>query len=234
MSVWLPEWRHSAGFASRDPEVLGRLQAGYPRFNMHQAVLRLEERLARWAAVAPGEGMKLFPSERTAAACQAYLNSVHQQKHGRDGARVALDGKLQESSGARSPPARDDGPAEQVYLVAYPHHLGDEACLFWQHTGYDVSSRFADYWLNNAPFLQQATGAGAGSRGPEALPVQEARAAADGMLRHIAGLYSTPETEASPEDVFLFLAGMSAITHTAVGLRTLAAGRQGYRVAAFG
>ncbi|UNI18370.1 Cystathionine gamma-synthase [Purpureocillium takamizusanense] len=83
----------------------------------------------------------------------------------------------------------------------------------------------------------------ANDHGLSTLPVEEAKKAAATMRQHIASLYSAEQVETTPEDVFLFQGGMSAITQVAVGLQGLAKERakgqeqqqqQAYRVAAFG
>lgn len=68
---------------------------------------------------------------------------------------------------------------------------------------------------------------------------------AEAMRQHISSLYSTDQVRTSPEDVFLFQGGMSAISQVVVGLQALAKEKvrwqrqrqrqqQAYRVAVFG
>ena len=168
MSVSLPQWGHFVAIIRNDAEVLGALKAGYPRFNIHRDVLSLEKKLTAWAASSsgsgpalaalPGEGVKLFPSERMAKECRRHLDKVVEATGGsKDAVRIAhitLDGALEQIGAEESTARFDDHAYGHVYVVAYPAHLTRVAFQFWLLTGYGVSSRFASFWLNNAPFLR--------------------------------------------------------------------------------
>ncbi|OAQ88597.1 PLP-dependent transferase [Purpureocillium lilacinum] len=248
VSVSLPQWGHFVAIIRNDAEVLGALKAGYPRFNIHRDVLSLEKKLIAWAASSsgsgpalaalPGEGVKLFPSERMAKECRRHLDKVVEATGGsKDAVRIAhitLDGALEQIGAEESTARFDDHAYGHVYVVAYPAHLTRVAFQFWLLTGYGVSSRFASFWLNNAPFLRPDHQEDATGRWREALPVEEAKEAANAMRNHIASLYSIDDVKATAEDVFLFQCGMAAITQTAGILRALAGERQDYRIAMFG
>ncbi|UNI20183.1 Cystathionine gamma-synthase [Purpureocillium takamizusanense] len=250
ISVSLPQWDHFVSIIRNDAKVLDTLKAGYPRFNIHRDVLDLEKKLIVWAAAAaestsgpalavpPKEAVKLFPSERMARACKGHLDKVANAIGGsKDLVRIAhvtLDGDLEQVRGEESTSGPyDDHAYGHVYVVAYPAPLGRVAFQFWLLTGYGVSSRFSSFWLHNAPFLASRTEKATRSW-REALPVEEAREAADAMRSHIASLYSTEDVQATAEDVFLFQCGMAAITQTAGVLRMLANERPDYRIVMFG
>ncbi|EPE27840.1 PLP-dependent transferase [Glarea lozoyensis ATCC 20868] len=245
--VSLPEWNHSIGFSCQDSEVLEALKSGYPRFSLHKAVSRLEERLLSWAtslpchtlALVPEEAIKLFPSDRMAKACQKYLQASEVENRGKMRVRVAhitLDGELEDISGVQAATWHDP-PEEHVFSVTYPSRLSRRAWKFWLHTGYGISSRFSAFWLKKASFLWHNHDVRI-NRSGKILPVEEAIEAAEAMREHIATLYSTQEVKATRGDVFLFQGGMAAITQTATCLSILCASRferkTGYRVAIFG
>ncbi|PHH92612.1 hypothetical protein CDD83_6539 [Cordyceps sp. RAO-2017] len=252
VSVSLPRWSDTEGWASRDPAVLARLQAGYPRFYVPHIVRLLGEKLVGWAAATPlsaaaqqrkqrlvsgpGQSNTLFPSERTARECRRYLAS----RDGGDGdealvgvLRFGFQGLVEVVDGApsacRPPPGRD------VYAVLYPDRLAPEAKAFWQHTGFGISSRFAAFWLDNAGFLRKK-GPAAPDGAVEASALQDGgRAATRSLRQRIARLYSTAPDNVGVQDVFLFPTGMSAISQAATALRSLPGRADGeYRVAVFG
>lgn len=120
-------------------------------------------------------------------------------------------------------------------MVTYPEQLGTEAKTFWQHTGYDISSRFAAFWLENAPFIRENDGGADDGAGSETLPTEDARRAAVSLRQRIAGFYCTAPNNMGADDVYLYPTGMSAIAHTALALSSLVdhTSRQ-HRVAVFG
>jgi len=226
---------------------LEALKSGYPRFSLHKAVSKLEERLLSWAtslpchqlALAPGSAIRLFPSDRMAKACQKYLQASEADNVGKVRVRVAhitLDGELEDISAVQSTTWHDPSE-EHVFFVAYPNHLSRHAWKFWLHTGYGISSRFAAFWLKNASFLWHAHDVKTNGPG-KLLPVKEAMKAAEAMRESIAALYSTQEVKATTGDVFLFQGGMAAITQTATCLSMLSGSRSdtetGYIVGIFG
>lgn len=244
MSVYLPTWRDTVAWARREPDLLARLKAGYPRFFVPLVVQELEKRLLEWTVSkqkcdtpheeptaklsAPEQLALLFPNEDLAETCRRYLET-HKQ-----GTTVVLhvtwDGRLQ---------VLKDGPSishrcglQDLYAVVYPQELASEGKAFWQHTGYGISSRCATFWLENAPFFH----------GPLAkhgniadLPLKEAEEASVILRRRIGGLLSSTANEVGMEAVYLYPTGMSAISHTAAALSSLRSdGQRRCRVAVFG
>ncbi|KAL3959989.1 hypothetical protein ACCO45_005106 [Purpureocillium lilacinum] len=213
VSVSLPQWGHFVAIIRNDAEVLGALKAGYPRFNIHRDVLSLEKKLIAWAASSSGSGPALAALPEATGGSKDAVRIAH----------ITLDGALEQIGAEESTARFDDHAYGHVYVVAYPTHLTRVAFQFWLLTGYGVSSRFAP------DHQEDATG-----RWREALPVEEAKEAANAMRNHIASLYSIDDVKATAEDVFLFQCGMAAITQTAGILRALAGERQDYRIAMFG
>lgn len=245
----LPKWSDTEGWASRDPDVLSQLKAGYPRFYVPHIVRDLTNKLVKWAAQqptvsigsrkptllipAPLPAAMIFPSLAMATACEEYLDKC--DKAAADGAiavlHVTFDGRVEIDDDARS--ESNPRPGQDLYMVLYPGQLASEAKSFWQHTGFGISSRCAAFWLKNAPFLHdQGT---TGRSGIEAPPVQDAKDASLVLRRRIAGLYSTAPNRVAMEDVYLYPTGMSAISLTASTLQSFRSdASQIYRVAVFG
>ncbi|PFH61353.1 hypothetical protein XA68_17602 [Ophiocordyceps unilateralis] len=231
VSVSLPTWRDTLGWAHRDARVLSHFKAGYPRFFVPHLVRDLAVKLVGWARQhrqpipASGVSAMLFPSGIMAEACDGYLKKRCGCIEAFIGClRVQFDGSIKSING--TPSTR---PGDHVYMVLHPDSLGLEAKAFWQHTGFGISSRFAAFWLKHAPFL-------GGKQGPSAsLPVADAQEAALALRQRIASLYSTEMNKVSVDDVFLYHTGMSAIAHAASALRRLSShADKGYRFAVFG
>ncbi|PHH71067.1 hypothetical protein CDD82_6764 [Ophiocordyceps australis] len=242
VSVSLPKWTDVEGWARRDDAVISQLQTGYPRFFIHRKIVQLANEVGRWAgklpqnhacrraASASGKTALLLPSEWMALICQAHL-----ERHDKEGKEdkdddiqvvyVGFDGQLSRvTRGAQQEPARSVSHRD-LYVVLYPQRLWPHAKAFWQHTGFGISSRFAAYWLGNAPFVQES-----GLEGSETVPVQEAAQAALTLGQRLGDLY-----EAGLELVFLYPTGMSAMARTALGICSLQQQRgRGHRVGVFG
>ncbi|RDA91838.1 hypothetical protein CP533_3657 [Ophiocordyceps camponoti-saundersi (nom. inval.)] len=218
VSVSLPTWRDTLGWAHRDESVLCQFQTGYPRFYVPHLVRDLAQRLVRWAKQPiSASAAVLLPSSTMAGSCELYLKK-RGAVLGQEASVVSFsvrfdDGLIQ----AIDEDFHSTGPYDHVFVVLHPDSLSREAKAFWQHTGFGISSRFASFWLNNAPFLgdekiNMKKNNLSGSA--ELLPVVEARQAALSLGQRIAGLYSV-----SQDDVFLYHTGMSAIAHAALALR---------------
>jgi cystathionine gamma-synthase len=68
VSVALPRWQDVVGYEEKWPDVISRLQCGYPRFVIH----RLVQELARFIA---GDRLCLpFPSQHTAQQCVTFIH----------------------------------------------------------------------------------------------------------------------------------------------------------------
>jgi cystathionine gamma-synthase len=67
VSVALPRWQDVVGYEEKSPEVMDRLQGGYPRFVIHPLVQALGRRIAGDQPCLP------FPSARVAERCAQFL-----------------------------------------------------------------------------------------------------------------------------------------------------------------
>ncbi|KAH6649373.1 pyridoxal phosphate-dependent transferase [Chaetomium tenue] len=258
VSVHLPKWADTVGWASREPRVLEAMKTGYPRFFVprvvHQLAMRLLAGQQSDTAFANdigihGEGEErlatLLNAARHGKVCRETLAEWSKAK--KRGAKppyigvyaVAWDGKVspvqEEATPDESRPASQIGE-EDIILVTYPAELAPEAKSFWQHTGYGISSRRATYWLEHAPFLADpASSKPSLSPAERSLSVIQARAA---LKEQIATGQSSPShnLHVAPSDVFLFSSGMTAITELATAIKSLRPPTPGspYRVAVFG
>ena len=78
VSVSLPRWEDVVGYEEKKPEVISRLQSGYPRFVIHPLVREVAQRLGGSVFSLP------FPSARVAAMCAEFIsrNSGEQARVG--------------------------------------------------------------------------------------------------------------------------------------------------------
>ena len=67
VSVALPRWQDVVDYEENKPDVVERLQSGYPRFVIHERVRALARRIGGDQPCLP------FPSAATAAACVRFL-----------------------------------------------------------------------------------------------------------------------------------------------------------------
>lgn len=82
VSVSLPSWQDVIGYEEKRPEVINRLQCGYPRFVIHPLVAELSRYIAGDCPSLP------FPSKRAAELCLAFVkcqSSVNARIVERDG-----------------------------------------------------------------------------------------------------------------------------------------------------
>lgn len=257
VSVHLPKWADTVGWASREPRVLDAMTTGYPRFFVARVVHKLAMRLleihnAREGTVdgedagvgtSGGRLAMLLDTVRHADMCRRMLEEWCLVRT--EGERivdigvynVTWDGKITTvGSGEKltqGGSARKIGD-EDIVLLSFPVELALDAKSLWQHTGFGISSRRATHWLDNAPFLSTATPQNSLSPPPDAAQ-RVGQAKADIKERLATGNSSSTLT-VSPSDVFLCPTGMTAIAETADAIKSL---RQHtpdspYRVAVFG
>lgn len=259
ISVHLPKWADTVGWASREPRVLEAMKTGYPRFFISRVVERLAVRLlqiqrARAASAGGGEDPEiaqtgqrlamLLTSVPHARICRKVLplwNSQEKQSKCCGDSKVyivAWNGDItavgEEDVAENAEPTTRIGN-EDVILVSYPAELAVEAKSFWQHTGFGISSRRATHWLESAPFLASNVPSIVPSPGEIPCTVNEARAT---LKTRIAAGHSHPSANihVSPSDVFLFPTGMTAIAEIATAIKSLRTPtlETPYRVAVFG
>lgn len=237
------------GWASRDPAVLTKLESGYPRFYVPHLVRRLEDSVIKWIDSRPqsvlgdsqqktkfaGLAVKLFPNQTMANACRAYLQK---RRHNNDEAHhirlVAVEAHGGLTTIQCGYPEQTASPKIIVYTMIYPNALEAEAKAFWQHTGYGISSRFAQLWLDHAPFLNDTHASS--MEDIFRLPILQAKEAALKIRSRIAASYTGSDNKVQQDDIFLYQTGMTAIAQTALMLQShiQSETRWKLRVAVFG
>lgn len=130
----------------------------------------------------------------------------------------------------------EDNPAvldsnQTIYMVTFPEDFMPKAKSFWQHSGLGISTRFATFWLDNAPFLNDQKELSVTGR----LPPEDADKAHYILRERISDLLSTKDSQVGAEDVYLYPTGMSAIYHTAAAINHISGKpAQDIRAAVFG
>ncbi|KAG6011005.1 hypothetical protein E4U21_000036 [Claviceps maximensis] len=264
ISVSLPTWQDSVGWAKRDPSVLARLQTGYPRCFIHYLVDRLATRLLQWVmrksdewdlpcSETPrgGQGERpallamVFPHVRLGWSCVEYLDGLEPNRSSREAAifafQVSIMGQIDLVSSRDASSTLNS--SQSLCVVVYPERLSKEAKGFWQHTGFGISSRHAVYWSAHARFLSHESDLNVDinndgqqlSVPPCPSDAKDVKDAIQDIRCRVAGMLSSPEGVVSAEDTFLYPTGMSAIAHSAIALRQMNWGSsEPFRVAVFG
>ncbi|KAK0738169.1 putative cystathionine gamma-synthase/beta-lyase [Schizothecium vesticola] len=225
VSVQLPTWADTVGWSVREPRVVNALLTGYPRFMIPRTVTSLSKRIAKKCL--EGGGFKsqsvdkffvlLVSTYRHAALCQRSLRQ--KMEPGVEPSDIAVmeiswDGTVTRVDG--QPEAETASPGlgkEPIFAITHPTELQLSARYFWQHTGFGISSRRSDFWLEQGPFGPEEEEVEVPVGPYDANEVNTARAA---MRSRIAAGNSAPE-----ENVFLYSGGMAAITETAMAIQTL-------------
>lgn len=182
VSVSLPAWVDVIGYEEKEPRVLDALRACYPRFVFHPLVREVFSHAER-ELCGPGEKCLILPSYRAAELCGEFL--------GETGSIYGLLAPEEERFGAVGP-----------HAIVFPISALPKAKCFWQHTGYILSSRAAEWLLagkNPAPADNEETL----------------------LKKRIAGL-----SGADAEDVYLFPGGMAAIFTAHQALQALDPGKK--------
>ena len=77
ISVALPTWDSCIGYEEKDPAIINRLQAGYPRFVDHPQFKILHRFAQKYLKVPEDQELVLAPSEEAARLIAAYLAKEH-------------------------------------------------------------------------------------------------------------------------------------------------------------
>lgn len=124
-SVCLPTWQDVVDYEEKNPRVLDRLQAGYPRFVIPPMVARFLE-VCRKRFARENELCLAYPSERAARRSMAALQRW-----------ASLSVRLEPWGDGR------------VFVVVYPESAHTWALKYWRHTGDGISSRRAEALLHS-------------------------------------------------------------------------------------
>ncbi|CEP60965.1 cystathionine gamma-synthase LALA0_S02e03708g [Lachancea lanzarotensis] len=147
VSVCLPTWASTVGYEEGDPAVVGKLTTGYPRFYIHKSIQKLCSNLAAKFAK-DNESCLVFPSYQVAKRCREFVRT-----RGDKTARVRI---LQL---ATPPPAIDEERAWRrecrISVVFVDKELFPLLKQYWQHAGEIVSSRMAEYVLQELSLVEK-------------------------------------------------------------------------------
>ncbi|CAK1363482.1 unnamed protein product [Cercospora beticola] len=219
VSVSLPLWQDTVGWAYRDEKVLEKLNTGYPRFFVPRIVRVLAQQVVRHISKSKFANGRdnvekiddldalLVPGKAMAMVCLEHLKSMS--------ADDTFGAFVINHSGDVSPiedhaGEGGDGTSE-IFAVRFrgSSSKGEPKAL-WQHTGYGISSRCASYWLSTATWTKA-------SHEPDVdMPTAIATVKAKTKLRtRVADLLCSDKQTVSGNDVWLFHTGMSAIACSA-------------------
>lgn len=150
------------------------MHTGYPRFFIHRSIVALGDKIverfgneimrnrqrdnaSEHAPTITWQAM-LFPDRQAAVRCAAYISRMSVEPTGRDPPPLYI------SEFSRSRPKRDSYPSEhqsatdwanaELHAVLYPADSFLLAKAFWQHTGFGISSRYAEHCLDCFNSLQ--------------------------------------------------------------------------------
>ncbi|KAJ5114934.1 pyridoxal phosphate-dependent transferase [Penicillium alfredii] len=240
ISVSLPTWEDTQAWATRDPGFISRLKTGYPRFFVPLVVQDLATRLLNLAVsrgtLCGSDGssdsrltLLLYSSAQYAQQCVEYLKSKDTAISTSVSAsirylRFDFDGNISTDlqQAVKGKDRREPYRYQEVHGVVYPESFGANAKAFWQHTGYGISSRCAEFWLDKASCIQHdKTETETGAETETGFPLEDAEKAKCDLRIRIGNLLSTPSLCIEPKHVFLHQSGMTAISSIATAIQQL-------------
>ena len=211
------------------------MRTGYPRFFIH----RLIESLARHICEKVQHGSSLiqmamlFPAKIHALQCERYLTHHATNDGAMNVSMRTVSLALKTPGTALQTPGVQWEQAE-IYAVLYPSEFYPLAKGFWQHTGFGISSRYAEFCLDEIDDLQiQTFPTPLKSGWEDSAEVHEKERACRStqaiedekvkstLRRRIAKLASGDKNAVDEKDVYLFPSGMSAISTFAQALLTV-------------
>ncbi|KAK3320248.1 putative cystathionine gamma-synthase/beta-lyase [Cercophora scortea] len=239
IGVHLPTWADTFGWATRELRVLTAMRSGYPRFYISRPVKRLVNRILDKLEQDSTEGAELYKKKRrhglpVATRRQAnlfaeFLSRQDQAQHDNaviqilhldwQGNVVFIDPNSERE--LDSEPGHDQEPplagTEDIYVLTYPEEMVPAAKAFWQHTGYGISSRRANFWYGLAPFVSNNP---SGYFNPRLLnPDANTAGSWDSIRRRLLASHADPSPSGFHDsDIFLYPTGMTAITEVAAAI----------------
>ncbi|KAL9099819.1 MAG: hypothetical protein Q9163_004732 [Psora crenata] len=231
VSVSLPTWENTLGWATRDPAILNIMKTGYPRFFIHRLIVSLGERLCERFGRTSQMAMP-FCCHQYAHQCKIYLESK------RDDVQT---NEIRAMRFAMRPLARArhqiNWDQAELHVIFYPHDLFPYVKEFWQHTGFGISSRYAAYCLDRIGGVQECNSqelADQGAISEISVGTSEDAQMKQSLRKFIAGLASSPDTSLSAEHVHLFPTGMSGISKIAEILASITASQKQTTIVVYG
>ncbi|KAK0211453.1 pyridoxal phosphate-dependent transferase [Armillaria fumosa] len=218
----IPTWTNLVDYLDRKEWVMKALKTAYPRMMLHTFVKQLNK-VCSGIHCKEGEDCLIFPSFKIAEYCHAYV-----LKH--------ADGTAQPRIVPFTLPLKDDAISlflpdgvPELFAVLFPSSLFAQAMSFWVYTGSGITPRLAEQYLSAVPteLLDTSTLtmplAPGNWRGSDFYkvhrPLESGADAKNAIRRRFSGIIGDgPENirgvpYVSPDDVYLYSTGMSAIWH---------------------
>ncbi|KAH0562576.1 hypothetical protein GP486_002743 [Trichoglossum hirsutum] len=139
VSVSLPTWKSNVGYEEGEEWVLSKMKTGYPRFYIHDNIVRLADTIIAHYGKA-GERAVAFPSSSVASRCVDFLR-CQVPSLGKDEVRIV---ELVPNARLNSEKMNVQVSAK-ICAVLFPGLWFKVAKAFWQHSGEGVSSRQAEF-----------------------------------------------------------------------------------------
>ncbi|ODV89521.1 hypothetical protein CANCADRAFT_140289 [Tortispora caseinolytica NRRL Y-17796] len=130
VSVSLPTWESNIGYEEGVDWVVNSMETGYPRFRLHDDVVRLNDLLIRKYGK-PNEKCLVFRSYNIGCQCRDFI------------AKRAPDATMRTIQ--LSVPSIEGADPENICIVLFDQELFPLAKQYWQHSGNIISSRFAEF-----------------------------------------------------------------------------------------
>lgn len=235
------------------------MQGGYPRFFIHRIISTLAEHIVNRFDSPPLDlvdtrrkgpvGIQqllprvaiLFPARQGASQCERFLllNAKDSQKQ-----RISIL-PLSISSSQVWPDQTHavNWSHLEFYAILYPSDLSSLAKSFWQHTGFGISSRYAELCLSelrhvnirNPVLFERHTkwSTGLVKSLARVFDVEEDKQCKDTLRQRIASERASSEN-VSLQDVFLYPTGMCAITKMAEAVPALPGDQRTCEVVIYG
>ncbi|KIX05925.1 uncharacterized protein Z518_03899 [Rhinocladiella mackenziei CBS 650.93] len=196
ITVHMPAWQTITRFRDQDMELIQSLKNMYPRFVLHKDVKALTQKIVEYASVEE-QGCLLFPSMQAARNCVEFATSP-----GRGERTVSSDQITILILNAND---------INLYAVFFPAASMGVLHGFWLNAGVGISSRLAEECLKHLGTLRKVSPDDIQPTMTRDSPahVQVKMRIAE-LLKH-APADRQRKTVVSPDDVYLYQTGMSAI-----------------------
>ncbi|TLD35082.1 O-succinylhomoserine (thiol)-lyase [Venturia nashicola] len=199
ISTHLPGWDLMVEFAKRDPAFWAQFHDMYPRFLIHRDVKQVIELIIQRTKLEDASCLP-FPSRAVAEACVEWVTPTKRA----DG----LDPVPKDQISIRE--FETNGP--KLCVVIFPLAHLKLVTPYWVNTGTGISSRLAEDLLNNIQSLRDGSLGELDNRTDDTPISQALRQRISGLVNR-APVGPPRKTEVSPEDVYLYQTGMSAIVY---------------------
>ncbi|KAJ1883430.1 Cystathionine gamma-synthase [Coemansia sp. RSA 1722] len=165
VSVSLPTWEDNVDYEKGIARVVDRMVGGYPRFFIARSIQKLVTMVKDRFAL-PSESAMLFPSQKCAERCAAFIYDQASKQHTADAefalpraGQVRIVTHVVEPINKKAAALDATSDALQtpvtIYCVFFPADLFPLAKQYWQHTGDGISARLADHCLRIAQVNEQ-------------------------------------------------------------------------------